>query len=72
MRPLIQVITLIQLDLGRNQRYTEVCPLLVQPSPGASYLHPVQTNRDIQLVTRNLHSEVREREREREREVVLF
>ena len=68
----------MQIDLGRNQHYTEVCPLLVQPSPGASYLHPVQTNRDIQLVTRNLHPEVRERERERERErgrereVVLF
>ena len=50
----------MQLDLGGNQLYTEVCPLLVQPSSGGSYLHPVWTNRDIELVTRNLHPEVRE------------
>ena len=56
---MIQVIVFMQLDLGRNQHYTDVCPLLDLPSSGgSSYVHPVHTDRDIELVTRNLRPEV--------------
>ena len=41
-----------------GQNYSDVCPFLDEPSPGEDYLHPVQANRNINLVTRNLPREV--------------
>ena len=44
-----------------NQDSTAVCPLLDRPPGGGeSYLQPVQVNRNIELVTRNLPAEVKE------------
>ena len=44
-----------------NQDYTDVCPLLDRPTGGReNYLQPVQVNRNIELVTRNLPPEVKE------------
>ena len=37
-----------------GQTFTDVCPLLDQPSPGENYQQPVLINQDIELVTRNL------------------
>ena len=45
-----------------NQDYTDVCPLLDHPTGGReNYLQPVQVDRDIELVTRNLPPEVYKR-----------
>ena len=45
-----------------NQNFTDVCPLLDRPPGGGNnYLQPVQVDRDIELVTRNLPPEVKER-----------
>ena len=45
-----------------NQNYTDVCPLLDHPPGGGeNYLQPVQVARNIELVTRNLPPEVKER-----------
>ena len=42
-----------------NQDFTDVCPLLDRPPGGGeNYLQPVQVNRNIELVTRNLPPEV--------------
>ena len=41
-----------------SQTYVDVCPLLDQPSPRENYTQPVQVNRNIELVTRNLPFEV--------------
>ena len=41
-----------------NQDYTDVCPLLGPPAGRESYLQPVQVNRNIELVARNLPAEV--------------
>ena len=42
-----------------NQDYIDVCPLLDRPPGGGeNYLQPVQVNRNIELVTRNLPPEV--------------
>ena len=43
-----------------NQDYTDVCPLLDCPFGGQNYLQPVQVNRNIELVTRNLPAVVQE------------
>ena len=37
-----------------GETFTDVCPLLDQPSPGENYQQPVQVNQTIELVTRNL------------------
>jgi hypothetical protein len=43
-----------------NQDYTDVCPLLDRPPGGReNYLQPVQVDRNVQLVTRNLPPEVK-------------
>ena len=53
--------TFIFLQPAMNQDYTDVCPLLDRPPGGGqNYLQPVQVNRDIELVTRNLPPEVEE------------
>ena len=45
-----------------SQDSTAVCPLLDRPPGGGeSYLQPVQVNRNIELVTRNLPAEVEDR-----------
>ena len=49
---------IIQPNLAMQQDYTDVCPLLDQPSPGQNYTQPVAVNRNIELVTRNLPPEV--------------
>ena len=44
-----------------GQDYTDVCPLLDRPPGGGeNYLQPVQVNRSVELVTRNLPPEVKE------------
>lgn len=44
-----------------NEDYTDVCPLLDRPPGGGqSYLQPVEVNRNIELVTKNLPAEVKE------------
>ena len=44
-----------------SQDYTDVCPLFDRPPGGGeNYLRPVQVNRNIELVTRNLPPEVKE------------
>ena len=47
-----------QPDLAISETFTDVCPLLDQPSPGLNYTQPVLVNRTIELVTRNLPPEV--------------
>ena len=37
-----------------NQNFSDVCPLLDRPIGGQNYLQPIQVNRNIELVTRNL------------------
>ena len=41
-----------------NQYFTDVCPLLDRPTGGQNYLQPVQANKNIELVTRNLPAAV--------------
>ena len=43
-----------------NQNFSDVCPLLDRPIGGQNYLQPVQVNRNIELVTRNLPAVVHE------------
>ena len=54
--------TMSFLQPAMGQDYTDVCPLLDRPPGGGeNYLQPVQVNRSIELVTRNLPPEVKER-----------
>ena len=46
--------------LSHNEDFTDVCPLLDRPPGREYYLQPVQVNRNIELVTRNLPAEVYE------------
>ena len=41
-----------------GQTFTDVCPLLDQPSPGENYQQPVLISTNIELVARNLPPEV--------------
>ena len=48
------------LQPGVGQDFTDVCPLLDRPPGGGdNYLQPVQVDRNIELVTRNLPPEVK-------------
>ena len=42
-----------------GQGYIDVCPQLDQPRSSEHYLQPVQVNRNIELVMRNLPPEVK-------------
>ena len=55
-RAMTTLYVCMQPTLGET--YVDVCPLLDQPSPGINYTQPVQLNRNIELVTRNLPPEV--------------
>ena len=48
-----------QPDLDMSETFMDVCPLLDQPSTGQNYTQPVMESRNIELVTRNLPTEVK-------------
>ena len=51
-------LSISQANIGMSQDYTHLCPQLDHPSFGENYLQPVQLNKNIELVTRNLPPEV--------------